>query len=248
MRHSGQDHTADSPVQSGVKTNLVIMARAPVTGRCKTRLARTMGAQRAAAMHQAMVETVVASARAASQGHIILACTPSIRHAFFARLARRYGLQRVSQPQGELGTRMLASLRATGPSPAAHILLGTDQPNHVANLLGQGIEALQQGKNSAWLAPTLDGGFWALGVQNIDARLFHVSRWSCNRVKYAVRRNLHRSGQVITNAIAMHDIDTSRDWHQLPRLTRQILARRATMPGYRQGNPRGTSCWSHEPH
>lgn len=242
MRHSGQDHTADRPVQSGTETTLVIMARAPVTGRCKTRLARSLGTRRAAALHQAMVEAVVASARAVSQGRIILACAPSIRHPFFARIARHYVLQRVRQPQGALGTRMLASLHAAGPAPGARILLGTDQPNHVANMLGQGIDALQREKNSAWLAPTLDGGFWALGVQTIDARLFHVSRWGGNRVKYAIRRNIRRTGLVITTAIAMRDIDTDCDWHQLPQLTRQIVARRANMPGYRQSNHRATSC------
>ena len=211
---------------------VVIFAKAPIPGRCKTRLAKSVGSRRAAHVYRAMLEHAVATMSAQAPGRVILACAPDTRHPLFVRLARRYRVQRYRQVRGDLGTRMAAGIRL-GRRHARHVvLMGSDQPALDGDWLRQARRALGQDDRGAWLAPTTDGGYWAIGLSHAPTRIFRGPCWSTPRVISTTRTAMNRLGLVRAELVARNDIDELRDWQCLDRELRRCLSRHATMPGH----------------
>lgn len=213
-------------------TALLIFAKAPVAGRCKTRLAATLGFQRAALIYRAMLEHAVARARQAFHGPISLVCSPDTRHPFFHRLRKRYDVVLVRQARGDLGQRMHRALRNALCRYAAVVLMGSDQPVLGDNWLEQASRAITP-CHAAWLAPTRDGGYWAIGLTRSEARLFRGPRWSSPRVYQRTMGLMRGVGLDVTVHTVRDDIDNGRDWMALDHRRRVALARQATMPGTR---------------
>lgn len=210
---------------------IVIFAKAPVPGRCKTRLARQVGNRRAARIYTAMLEHAIATLARTTSNPIILACAPDTRHPLFARLARQYPIRRYRQSRGDLGTRMANGIRLGLRHAPRVVLIGSDQPRLDGSWLAQAYRALAQDDNGAWLAPTVDGGYWAIGLNRIAPRVFRGPRWSTPRVSTCTRTTLSRLALACAEPAPRNDIDTFRDWQHLDARLRIKLARRATMPG-----------------
>lgn len=109
------------------------------------------------------------------------------------------------------------------------ILMGSDQPESLAPLLVEGLHSL--GAGHAWLAPTVDGGYWSIGVSCADSRLFHGPAWSTPRVAPRTRTIMARIGQLPVAPHRQRDIDTALDWYRLDPGLRARIARYAAMPG-----------------
>src|ERR1700736_1896363 len=96
---------------------VAILAKAPLPGLAKTRLAPLLGADGAAALQARMIERAVETARSADIGPVTLWAAPDQDHPAFQTLAALFGVTLVRQPDGDLGTRMLAALDAArGPA------------------------------------------------------------------------------------------------------------------------------------
>lgn len=209
---------------------LVIFAKAPIPGRCKTRLAKGVGKRRAAHLYRAMLEHAVAHAAAQAPGRVILACAPDTRHPLFLRLARRHGVARYRQSSGDLGTRMAAGIRLGLRQARRVVLMGSDQPALDQSWLLDALDALEHSPESAWLAPTSDGGYWGIGLCDDLPRVFRGPRWSSPRVTTATRTAMQRLGLTRTEFFTRNDVDELRDWQRLGHDLRRRLARRAAMP------------------
>ncbi len=208
---------------------VLIFARAPVPAHCKTRLARDCHPRRATNIYRALLEHVVATVCVHTAADCVtLVCTPSIHHAFFRYLARRYNVALSRQPRGDLGARMHAAIRTALARRQSVVLIGSDQPQLDDQWL-TAARATLACRGSAWLAPTIDGGYWAIGLRRPAARVFRGPLWGTARVARRTHRNAIRCGLAINCWPARMDIDTWRDWCRLPRALRTRLARRATL-------------------
>ena len=88
---------------------IAIMAKAPVPGLAKTRLAPALGAAGAAALAERLLRHAVAQAAGAAPGRVTLWAAPDATHPVFADLARQHGLALAVQPvTPDLGARMAA--------------------------------------------------------------------------------------------------------------------------------------------
>ncbi|GAB3678152.1 TIGR04282 family arsenosugar biosynthesis glycosyltransferase [Salinisphaera aquimarina] len=214
----------------GEGIGLLIFAKAPEPGRCKTRLARRCGNRRAARLYRAMLENAVASARQQFSGYIALLCAPDIRHPFFKRLARRYDLHLVRQARGDLGERMQRGAHQGLRDHSRIVLMGSDQPALDDDWLAQAHDALGD-EHSAWLAPTHDGGYWAIGLRRSEPRLFRGPHWSTPRVAGKTMQRMRALNLDHTTFATRRDVDEWRDWKTLSPCLRARLARAAVMPG-----------------
>src|SRR5262249_24744308 len=94
-----------------------ILATAPPAALAKPRLAPALGADGAAALQGRLIARAVETARAAVVGPLTLWATPDHDHPAFQTLAALFGVMLACQPDGDLGARMLAALRAArGPA------------------------------------------------------------------------------------------------------------------------------------
>jgi len=215
-----------TPASSAENTRVevLIFAKRPRTGACKTRLAAGMGT-RATAIYRSLLSHAVAQAVAADIGPVTLVCAPNAAHPLFQRLARRHGVRLRRQARGSLGQRMHRAILAAHSHADHVLLLGSDQPVDIQPALKAARTALANG--SAWLAPTTDGGYWAIGLPTPDSRAFRGPAWSTPRVARHTRTLIKRDGQRLSTWQRCRDIDDPQDWFRMDRNLRCAIARGA---------------------
>lgn len=194
-----------------MSTPIVVMAKAPVAGLAKTRLAPALGAEGAAALARRMLVHATEQAVAASVGPVEICAAPDTYHEAFAVLQQRFSLALHAQGDGDLGTRMhRVFVRHGGPL----LLMGSDIPALDADLLRRA--AAQLVSHDAVFVPAHDGGYALVGLRGPCFALFEGMAWSVPTVMAATRERLHAAGLRHAELNAVHDIDEPADLVHLP--------------------------------
>ncbi|MBS0336591.1 MAG: TIGR04282 family arsenosugar biosynthesis glycosyltransferase [Proteobacteria bacterium] len=193
-------------------TLIVVFAKAPQPGRVKTRLAATLGGEAAARLHGRLLERAIATALAAGCGPVELHGSPA-RHGYLRRLARRHGIRLVSQPEGDVGTRMHAAFRRGLRRHARMILIGSDCPALApADLRRAG--RLLRGCDAV-IAPAEDGGYPLIGLKRASAAVFEGVAWSTGAVMPQTRERLAGLGWRWRELRTLWDVDRPADLARL---------------------------------
>ena len=201
---------------------IVIIAKAPIPGFCKTRLIPALGEQGAALLAQRMLVHTVRTAFAARLGAVELCITPALPSFDWPVLGLPDTLVWTEQGEGDLGARMGRAAQRVTADGTPLLLIGTDCPALGADLLQRAANALQQ--HEASLVPTADGGYALLGLQRHHAALFDAMPWSTAAVAAETRQRLARLGWRLYSLPTLHDIDEPHDLHWLPAALRADLA------------------------
>jgi uncharacterized protein len=196
---------------------VAILAKAPLPGFSKTRLAPALGADGAARLQARLIERAVETARAANIGPIALWAAPDQDHPAFQTLAALFGVALARQPDGDLGLRMLAALDAAG-GPA--VVIGTDCPALQPAHLRAAAEALAEGVDVV-VVPVEDGGYALIGMREPEPALFADMPWSTAGVMAETRRRLTRLSLSWREPARLWDVDLPQD---IERLKREGLA------------------------
>jgi len=155
------------------------MARWPAPGRCKRRLAQSLGAVAAARIQARLTAHTLAAARGATQGQgieLVLAV-----EGLGSLAARRWGQalgadRSVLQGRGALGLRMQRQFqRAAREGASQVVLIGSDLPQLEGVDLTAAFTAL--GRREGVLGPALDGGYWLIGLRRPDPELLAGIAW-----------------------------------------------------------------------
>jgi rSAM/selenodomain-associated transferase 1 len=139
---------------------LVVIAKAPVPGRVKTRLCPPFDPEAAAALAEAALRDTLDAVRATPAGRRVLAL-----HGAPGPWAD--GFEVVPQRGTGLAARLAHAFEDAG-GPA--LLVGMDTPQVTPALLTAGLRALRA--HRAVLGPAPDGGYWAIGLREPDRRVF----------------------------------------------------------------------------
>ena len=153
---------------------LVIFLKAPVAGRVKTRLAKSLGAGRAAAIYRRLTANTIAHA-AAGRWRTVLAVDPVTALSGFESLWPRR-LARIAQGGGDLGRRMRRIFDRPEAGPI--LIIGSDAPAVRASHIRAAFKALEGA--DAVFGPADDGGYWLIGLARRRGRApaFKGVRWS----------------------------------------------------------------------
>jgi len=185
---------------------LIVFCREPVAHRAKTRLIGAITAAAAAALSDAFIRDAIAKAVSIGPSRIVIAASAADgaeRSKYFRRLARRFGAELIDQGDGSLGKRMARALEPFSSSGA--LLIGTDTPSLPIPLLAASVEALR--RNRVVLAPSLDGGYYALGVRGAMPPIFSAIRWGSGGVLDSTVKRLERAGIRYALGPAWYDVD-----------------------------------------
>lgn len=184
----------------------VVLAKAPVPGRVKTRLARSIGDEAAAAVAAAaLLDTIEACVAAFGAGRCRLALDGEIDDAVGAedlsRSLRRWTV--VEQCAGSLGQRIAHAL---GGVDGPVVQIGMDTPQASPGLLRDVAGELEE--HAAVLGPATDGGWWVLGLRD-GARASAIAEvpMSTPTTWADTRAALAGSGLRVAAAPALRDID-----------------------------------------
>jgi hypothetical protein len=179
---------------------LLVMAKAPVPGRVKTRLCPPLTPEQAAALALAALEDTLAAvaASAAARRVVVLDGEPG------AWLPA--GFEVMPQAGGALGARMAAAFAAVA-TPA--LMIGSDAPHVTPERLDAGLAALEQ--HDAVLGPADDGGYWAIGLRQPAAGVFDGIPMSAPGTAAAQRARLAALGLSVAELAPLRDVDTIED-------------------------------------
>ncbi|MEC9052118.1 MAG: DUF2064 domain-containing protein, partial [Actinomycetota bacterium] len=153
---------------SAAPVRALVLAKAPVAGRVKTRLGADVGLQRAAELAAAaLLDTVEACTAAYGAEHCHLALAGDLAEAVdgSALLAATRGWH-VHPQRGDGFDRRLAAAHAdvadSGPGPVVQV--GMDTPQLTPDLLDLVVAGLE--RHDAVLGPAEDGGWWVLALRD----------------------------------------------------------------------------------
>jgi len=184
-----------------------MLAREPRPGAVKTRLAPALGAAGAARLYRAFTADLCAAL--APRFALTLACAPSPERPYFRHLARRHGLALIAQGTGDLGARM-RRLAAAGLRDARRVvLIGSDAPTLPAELVAAAFRALARAP--VVLGPSLDGGYYLLGLRAPVPDVFTRMPWGGDRVLARTLARLRRAGVTPALLPCWYDVDTGAD-------------------------------------
>lgn len=190
-------------VQPGgsLRGTLLVIAKAPVPGRVKTRLTPVYSPEEAARLAEAaLVDTLgVVLATPARRRVLVLDGVPG------AWLPA--GIEVVPQCAGGLDARLA---HAFGLCEGPALLIGMDTPQVTVELLTAGLE-LAPGHAS--FGPADDGGFWALGLATPDPSLLRGVPMSAPGTGAVQRGRLTGAGLVVRDLPLLRDVDTAQDAH-----------------------------------
>lgn len=185
-------------------SRLVVMVKEPTVGRVKTRLARDVGAVRAAAFYRATSKAVLARVARVGGWQTQLDVTPDTA---IASAAWPLNLPRRAQGDGDLGKRMQRVMDVAPPGPV--IVIGTDVPAIRSAHIQTAVKAL--GSHDAVIGPSPDGGYWLVGLKRRPRipRAFDAVQWSTDAALEQTLANL--SGLNVARIEALADVDEARD-------------------------------------
>ena len=179
-----------------VASQLVVLARWPAPGRCKRRLAASVGAEAAARIQARLTGHTLAVARqlARQLGIELVLAVDGLAPRAARRLGDQLGVGRiVLQGGGGLGVRMQRQFQRAATERARRVvLIGSDLPQLERADLASAFAALDH--QQAVLGPACDGGYWLIGLRRPEPALMEGIAWGSEQVLEQTLAALARRG------------------------------------------------------
>lgn len=181
---------------------VIVIAKEPRPGHVKTRLCPPCDARQASDLARAALADTLTAVAATTTSRRVLALDGEAG----TWLAR--GIEVIPQRGEGLAERLSSALEDVG-GPA--LVVGMDTPQITRSLLNEAIAKLAQPSVNAVLGPALDGGYWAVGLREPDARIFKDVPMSAPETYRAQRARLAELGLCCERLPPLRDVDTFED-------------------------------------
>lgn len=208
--HQGQGERRRSlpPATSAI----IVFAKAPVAGQVKTRLCPPLTPDEAASLHGSLVLDILERCQSLKGYDRILAGTPSPHHPFFRAMEARFKIPVWDQQGEDLGARMAGVFKqALGAPYRSAVVIGTDIPGIHGPLLTSALKGLQD--HDVVLGPTVDGGYYLIGLRSPVPELFENMPWSTDQVYERTKQRVQELGLSLKVLPTLRDFDTVEDLH-----------------------------------
>lgn len=202
---------------------LILFAKTPLAGRVKTRMIACLGEQGAANLAAALVEESVRRSVDSWPGPVNLQVWPDIHHECFERIRRRYGIRACLQSQGDLGAKMFAALNDAHERGLAAAVMGCDVPHCPPETHRTAHAFLARGR--AVIGPSIDGGYYLIGMTPPERRCFERIGWGGTRVFDTTLKRAAKAGIDLIVLQQLNDIDTPADIEALRETHPDLVAR-----------------------
>ena len=186
--------------------HLIIFCKNPVLGRCKTRLAASIGPEKALAVYRFLLAHTAQVARQVSAKRIVFySQEPIDDDVFDSRYFHKDG-----QEGDDLGERMANALRKSFANGAKKvIIIGSDLYDISSELIEQGFEALET--HQTVIGPAKDGGYYLIGMNGTNSEVFKGKNWGTSSVLQDTLSNLSPNLTFLLDE--KNDIDQLEDLH-----------------------------------
>jgi rSAM/selenodomain-associated transferase 1 len=190
---------------------LVIGAKEPMPGMVKTRLGRTVGDVRAAALYRAFLADLAARFRRAARGYDLLWAVAPATADWPALVGAADGYFAQEGPDWTERQRYIFTTTAARGYDRT-VLIASDSPQLPARTVAAAFAALEM--HAAVLAPTFDGGYSLIG-QRAGVDILGTVRMSTTTVFDDLRANAHNRGLALHALAPTWDVDEASDLRYL---------------------------------
>ncbi len=213
-----------------MKKAIVVFAKAPIAGQVKTRLIGTLTPEEAKDLYICFLKDTFESLEELQEDDendelsLVLCFTPADELEAF-EAADLNGCLLLAQSGHDLGERMkncfadLFKLKFQSV-----IIIGADTPTLPAEFISEAFTILTQDKNAVTIGPTLDGGYYLIGMNSPHPTLFENINWSTNQVMHQTGQQAETNNLKLSLLPEWFDVDSPDD---LERLKLNILAKEA---------------------
>ena len=191
-----------------------VMARAPIAGRCKTRLAKTLGAESAARLYAAMLADRLAAVDALPGALRILLAAPEDDGVAVLRRLAPAGWVILEQRGADLGERLGNAFRDLLGNGGLVCLVDSDSPLVSFAILGPELTK-PRGPRTVVAGPCEDGGYYLIGMTSLELGILHEIPWSTPDVMPKTRERCRTLGLHLEELAEAYDVDESADVDRL---------------------------------
>ncbi len=192
------------------KDTLILFIKYPDRGEVKSRLAGSIGEERARTLYRFFVEDLL-DTLSVQEIRLRLYFEPRDAKDDVSRwLGNRYDL--FPQRRGDLGEKMREAFEETFQQGYhSALLIGSDVPDLPADIFKQGFDALSV--HDAVLGPSMDGGYYLIGFRDDTFRpeIFEGMPWSANAVFQKTLEVFIALGDMVHILPPWRDIDVIED-------------------------------------
>lgn len=187
---------------------IVVVGKVPRPGEVKSRLARSLGEERAARLYECfLLDTVEALSRLGEADVLV-----SLLGGALPSLPKLGPNVKVVPQRGEtFGRRLrnsIASALDMGYRPV--VLVGSDNPSLPPEAVLEAFEALEG--CDVVIGPATDGGYYLIGMHRLHERLFSDEiEWGTERVLGQTLERCRKEGLSVRLVRPWYDVDTARD-------------------------------------
>ena len=191
-------------------TALVIFIRFPHSGKVKSRLARTLGPEKAAVFYRLCAQQIAWELEQVS-GEVKKYLSYSdnsdedeIRHWIGSRF------RLIPQAEGDLGQRLEQSFRGLLKGVCGKaIIMASDVPDLSTGIINDAVSVLDN--HDLVVGPCNDGGYYLIGMKKPHSELFKGISWSTDKVLEQTLTIAGEQGLRVVSLITLRDIDTGHD-------------------------------------
>lgn len=190
-----------------IEPQLVIMSKAPLLGRVKTRLAKGIGVVEATRFFRQSSLSALHELGRDPRWSLVLALSPD--RAVHDSGHWPSGVPRIAQGGGDLGARMARLMRDLPAGPV--VMIGGDIPGIQSRHIASAFRAL--GRVDAVFGPAEDGGYWLVGLKRLPRvpQIFNNVRWSTPHALADTLANVSMASLQVAFLETLPDIDTGED-------------------------------------
>lgn len=187
---------------------LLIFIKNPMIGKAKTRLAATVGDDRALQIYEALLGHTRQLALQVDAERLLF-YSHFIDHddEWSPRQFRQY-----LQADGDLGQRMTAGFREAFALPDTRkaIIIGSDCASLTPDIIAEAFRALDG--HDFVIGPATDGGYYLLGMRDFHPEVFQNIAWSTEYVAQQTIDRITALGKSCAEVATLSDIDYEEDW------------------------------------
>jgi rSAM/selenodomain-associated transferase 1 len=195
-------------MQSNTRKALIIFIKNPEKGKVKTRLAQTVGAEKALAIYKALL------------GHTrrIAEVLPCQRYLFYDQYINKKDdwsnrkFHKLLQASGDLGKRMATAFQTVFEKNQSVVIIGSDCASLNPGIIEEAFEKLASFPYV--IGPAMDGGYYLLGMQRFTPELFQNMPWSTADVFPTTIERIEALDATYHLLPKLSDIDYEEDWEK----------------------------------
>lgn len=188
-----------------MNNHLIIFAKNPVLGKVKTRLAATVGDEKALSVYRELLQHTCDVSAQVDANKLV----------FYSDFINNKDLWdqpnyiKKLQKEGDLGTRMSDAFENTLKENTKVIIIGTDCKELTPDILSQAFNTLNY--VDVVIGPAFDGGYYLIGMKTMEESLFQGIDWSTSSVLEQTVNKLNRQKLSYVLLKTLSDIDTEED-------------------------------------